>query len=133
MKNNRFKFRVWDKKDNKFIDDEDLCYSPRQNLVQWDFYYEYYRQSRIVPKQAVIQWSTGLKDANKNDIYEGDIIKHEFPWKHEFPEDKDNITIVRWTKEGEDNHPGFKIWDLFTQGGKMSVIGNIFENPELKP
>jgi lipopolysaccharide export system ATP-binding protein len=42
-----------------------------------------------------------------------------------------NIVLVRWTTEEEDNHPGFRIVDLWGQYGEMEVVGNIMENPEL--
>lgn len=71
-----------------------------------------------------VQQYTGLKDKNGREIYEGDILKHEFYLKNP-------TSIVRWSLEFEDHHPGWMIWSFTDQGGEMEVIGNIHENPEL--
>jgi len=81
--------------------------------------------------RAVIMQYTGLKDKNKKDIYEGDIVNGiEFSPFH--------------PKENIDNTIGEIVFDetLFgyciTDGNKpichmdeIEIIGNIYENPEL--
>jgi hypothetical protein len=66
-----------------------------------------------------------LKDSKGVEIYEGDILKYQSS------NPKFTTCIVRWTKEDEDNHPGFVISNSYSQYGKPEIIGNILENPEL--
>jgi uncharacterized phage protein (TIGR01671 family) len=75
---------------------------------------------------------TGLKDKNRVEIYEGDIITINHPYKER-----------SWT--GEVVYDGYKFngggfffshfddpSSLFSEGTKyIEVIGNIYENPEL--
>ena len=72
----------------------------------------------------VLEQFTGLTDKHGNEIYEGDIIRHE----HGTP----NVSVVKWISEDDSwDYTGFQIESLFNQGGQREVIGNIHENPEL--
>ena len=73
----------------------------------------------------VVQQYIGIRDADGNDIYEGDIIGHACPVE------TINKCVVRWSEEGSDCHPSFIISDSMIHGGKIKILGNIFENPEL--
>jgi len=124
----QFKFRVWDKSKNKlslvksisYADDgyaETVIVEPAPKL---DYY-----NGLVNGENGVLQQFTGLLDINGKEIYEGDIIKYEFPEKGR------NQVTVRWSYENEDNHPGFRLFDEYGQYGNRKIIGNIFENPEL--
>jgi len=73
---------------------------------------------------------TGLKDSKGKEIYEGDIIKHEFGLSK-----KSLIGIVRYNKEFArfqvESSSDFAGLILTTTLKTEEVIGNEFENPEL--
>ena len=76
------------------------------------------------------QQYTGFKDADGNEIYEGDILKNLTPTKY-----SDVNFTVEWGEfEPSDDMGvggvGFVLPWFFTTF-KPKVIGNIFENPEL--
>jgi len=129
------KFRAWDKLEKRFIY-PDKGYQGHY-VLDLNGRFQNLQNGSGGDEYVVQQW-TGLKDSKGVDVYEGDIIEHEYPEQPRYSrkgyEDsnlQDNISIIRWSRENEDNHPGFRIYDLIGQGGKVKVIGNIFENREL--
>lgn len=83
-----------------------------------------------VPDEATLMMSTGMKDANGKEIFEGDIVECGFS-----SDQKDLVTgIVEYNPE----YSGFTIDDLSI--GYMTaeygfeyykILGNKYENPEL--
>ena len=68
--------------------------------------------------------STGLKDKNGTEIYEGDIVKNIY----------DEIYVVKWFDAGfylEERYNGGFDYSELHFGNNKEVIGNIYENPEL--
>lgn len=68
--------------------------------------------------------STGLKDKNGTEIYEGDIVKNIY----------DEIYVVKWFDAGfhlEERYNGGFDYSELHFGNNKEVIGNIYENPGL--
>ena len=128
------KFRLWSKIGKKFIetDNPDLDFVINNNGYLYsieNFYGEIY----ILPQMyiEVLQF-TGLQDRNGKEIYEGDILKYNFPYdgrlKHvssvKFLETQASFGI----KDRYENEiPLYRI----AANNYFEVIGNIYENEEL--
>ncbi|MCT7643452.1 YopX family protein [Aliarcobacter butzleri] len=76
--------------------------------------------SYFVDKNSIGQ-HTGLKDINKVEIYEGDILKSDIDEALGVVCFEDGKFVVNWENISE---------DLFEWTGEF-IIGNIYENPEL--
>jgi uncharacterized phage protein (TIGR01671 family) len=100
------------------------------------------------PKSIVLMQSTGIKDKNGKEIYEGDILLIKTKsWKEETGNpcwEKEVVWIKSdtlchtkayfdfETKKKWDNGYSYDDWDDKWESCKnIKVIGNIYENPEL--
>ena len=128
--NNRFKFKVWDKINNKWM--------PHRLLdITNGFLTEFYDEEQSFNRRYVLAQCTGLKDRNGKLIYEGDIV-------HNITNNK--VGKVEWAiyddEEGYYNfrHLGYiagrigyknNIATIMDYIETIEVIGNIYENPTL--
>ena len=120
------KFRVWDKEENKMHKVKTIEFSRRGARII------HLAEVNSNGKGDHKRWhssvelmqSTGLKDINGTEIYEGDIIKNPY----------DEIYTVKWFDAAfyleEKYNGGFDYFELYS-GDNKKVIGNIYENPEL--
>ena len=121
------KFRVWDKNNKKMLgwkeldltkelgEDEITIFEPTGQFAQPMYFYETMK-------------STDLKDKNGTEIYEGDIVRYNrgISWSVEkFP------YVVKNSMEGFVFEYGLIQHSLFKKIEYVTVIGNIYENPEL--
>jgi len=123
-KQREIKFRVWDKKNECFIKDDD--YSGPIADSEWiniNELIKMYERTGFILMQY-----TGNKDKNGKEIYEGDIVK-DGKW----------ISIIEWDgfswvdtiigkRDSEDGRTA--ILDE-NETANFEVIGNIYENPNL--
>ena len=144
---NRFKFRVWDKK-NKCLHSPTL-YSNftivNGTVVKVAATNNTYLSNRIALEidDAVIMQCTGKKDKNGKLIYEGDLLKPlseddervEVVWN----EEKARFGLmIQWTdycywnglyEETKTGRDYYELDDYYAED--FEVIGNVYENPEL--
>ena len=105
------KFRMWDKEKQQMIDNNELLDTTGAflNLPMWDTY--------------ILMQFTGLIDKAGVEIYEGDVVRcwggehFQGYWEH------DTTIIIK-----------DMIYECFMMGEIefLEVLGNIYENPELK-
>ena len=122
------KFRVWDKEEKIMIDWIDLDMS--KDGGEDDFIvFEPIGPVRSAITNPILMQSTGLKDKNGIEIYEGDIVQHSekpnpcfsYPFK------------VIQARTGEWRLDNFRCGTVlaFSNQDELEVLGNIYENPEL--
>lgn len=133
------KFRAWDD------DNEKMYYSGSLEFIAYDFaigccigitlkegWSNHYHYS------ASLMQYTGLKDKNGKEIYEGDILSHELPYKCDKCEQTHIIGVVEWDVDGwflkcisEGDHKIYDSMGMIYDWEDREIIGNIYENKEL--
>ncbi|MGS0644634.1 YopX family protein [Staphylococcus hominis] len=126
------KFRVWDKNNKKMLnwkeldltkelgEDEITIFEPTGQFAQPMYFYE-------------TMQSTGLKDKNGTEIYEGDIIEFKYPYdkriktKGNVVWNSDKSCFGISMKETTERYELYRI----TAENYLAVIGNVHQNPEL--
>lgn len=122
------KFRAWLKEEYRMTDVREITFfnDEIQMISDVEGFYAY--------DEFELMQSTGLKDKNGNEIFEGDIVK--------FSDCDDDVyvTHVVWDKNyacfGVSFSCGFQYYldyleEFYTELKDIEVIGNIYENQEL--
>lgn len=117
------KFRVWDK-DNKYMEYTDknlvVCFSD-EGVEVTD--HTTFSHSCTSMESFELMQSTGLKDKNDVEIYEGDIVENSYKEIGFIKNCNDAFCFNRKERN-------FYLSGLGA-GGPFKILGNIYENPEL--
>lgn len=122
------KFRAWDKNTNDMVDVKTIDLEKDGSIgciVD-------YNGINLDVSECVLMQSTGLKDKNGVEVFQGDVVVHEegeYSYKGIVLKDKYYFYI-----EGVNINDSFSFDDISnTLIGEtdLEVIGNIYENPEL--
>ncbi|HFV1619092.1 TPA: YopX family protein [Campylobacter jejuni] len=131
MKLQNFDFRIWNTACKKYIDDVGLISNIMCDLI--------HSATDIIEDYEIELW-TGYFDKNGRKIYEGDVIKYVYIFKHEL---LDKGMIKKLPKKvsigcvGIDNFLGFRILKnkelqcFMKDIANIEIIGNIHENADL--
>ena len=93
---------------------------------------------RTIASPETVGQYTGLKDKHGVEIWEGDIIRIEYPGGGDF---ENTVGRVWWDEDegafyhgNDQGRPPKRLWFRWTREGRKSnvtVIGNVHDNPEL--
>lgn len=124
--NDRFRFRAWENKENKYIYDAEMTYD-NLGIVAECFGF---MVDGTYKDLYTVEQCTGLKDKNGKLIFEGDVVHYV---KHtNMGIGGDRYATVFWWEAVQ----GFAIKTTYgdyygLQDYELEVIGNIHENAEL--
>lgn len=128
------RYRAWDKIRKTMYEVDDIMYinfEENQICVKTLFFE---RASRYDFDDVVLMQSTGFRDKNGKEIFEGDILKVTIPFNCSWLEvvffNNDKAMFV--SKEVKRKVEETPLYDLFnTDIFEVEIIGNIHTNPEL--
>lgn len=120
------KFRAWLKEENKMIEPSDIL-SISFKLCEMTPNYLYgFEKEKYDFYDLELMQSTGLKDKNNKEIFEGDIVLVlDSPYTVFYDNERGSYRLKphddRWNVDYMSN---------FSHSGNFEVVGNIYENKE---
>lgn len=124
------RFRAWDKVFKEMVQVNALVLDEQVVKVT-------YKNGNVAKedmKEYELMQSTGLKDLNGIEIFEGDILEvtEKHSWLEVVSYSQEKAMFVTEEINREFKVPETPLYDLFnTNIFKFEIIGNIYENPEL--
>lgn len=123
------KFRAWLKEEKEMIDVDEIHWSDGQLDFIGDGI-----TFKCKSDDLVLMQSTGLKDKNGKEIFEGDVVQYQ---NTKVPS-ADSKGVIRyfdnWAMFGidiEHNEPRALFFNGLADHISLEAVGNIYENPEL--
>lgn len=131
--NREIKYRAWLKEENKMVNVETIDFTDKSmQYLEKNEIIDAYLLRRMIFEDVELMQYTGQKDKNRKEIYEGDILKYNFPYdgriKHVNP-------VFHMTSQAS-----YGVLDIYgnaiplyriSSNNYFEVIGNIYENREL--
>ena len=126
------KFRAWDKLNNEMYVVEQINFN-RGEFESIGYGITFLRGA----DEVILMQSTGLKDKNGREIFEGGIVRttrflgraDEIGGFYEY--EKDYLGVVKVLEGSWVIDTGSDAVDLWSEIDENEVLGNIYENPEL--
>lgn len=122
------KFRAWDKRKSVIREVAVLHFTKGGKVNSIEYWKTPSELKSYHARNLVLMQSTGMKDKNGVDVYQGDIIRCTRGCPHE---------VIWLEKYGGTFFGGMPAWYLsglsngYSWTGREEVIGNIYENSEL--
>lgn len=128
------KFRAWDSVKKKFV--EHFFITDNSLICNMEKPTSGYNSPIPVEKsELILMQSTGLRDKNGKDIFEGDILKvanNDSSWFEVVKYDHDKAMFISKEVNLKYEVPETPLYDLFSPYlFKVEVIGNIWEDCDL--
>jgi hypothetical protein len=116
--NREFKFKAWDTRRKKWVLPESIQNPNLMSVKNTKFGFKFPNNTFIYVQ------SVGLKDINKKDIYEGDLVEFKINKKL-------TLAVIKWENYGfylnEDEYSSMPL----TSGLAYEIKGNVFETPNI--
>lgn len=127
------KFRAWDKRKQLMREVAVLHFNKNGNVSGIEYWKTPYDLQSIHANYINVMQSTGLKDKNGVEIFEGDVVQWgDTPGGEETPI---RIAVVKINPDIQfDSNVGIFTYGQFAYKNTekfLTVLGNIYENPEL--
>ena len=125
------KFRSWDKELQTILDVSLIDFKKSVLIGE---HWEFGETNFINFDEIELMQSTGLKDKNGKEIFEGDILEvtDKYNWLEVVYYSQEKAMFVTEEINREFKVPESPLYDLLDSTFlKFKVIGNIYENPEL--